>query len=154
MLPEEAASQRWIANIRISGFTVMMLGIVVLAIIVLAPSLKLLIEQRAQIASLERDVAQRQAQVKHLQGEVARWDDPAYIEAQARERLLFVYPGEYSYIVVDTGQKKTTKDGAPISTSIQTTQVDWVKSMLSSVLTAGLSDKSAATLQSPVSGSQ
>ena len=30
-----------------------------------------------------------------------RWNDPAYVEAQARERLHFVMPGETAYVVLD-----------------------------------------------------
>jgi hypothetical protein len=64
--------------------------------------------------------------------------------------LLYVYPGEYSYLVINDGSTSTTSDGAPISKSIQTTKVDWAKSLLGSILTAGLTDATATTLQSPV----
>jgi hypothetical protein len=52
--------------------------------------------------------------------------------------------------VIDNGAAATTADGAPISTSIQTTQVDWMQSVVSSIFTAGLTDAPAATLESPV----
>ena len=60
-MPEGSAPERWLSNIRVSGFTVMMLGLVVLGVIVLAPSLKLLIQQRSQIAALEHSVAAAEA---------------------------------------------------------------------------------------------
>ena len=41
-----------------------------------------------------------QADVDELEAEIARWDDPAYIEAQARDRLYYVFPGDRSYLVV------------------------------------------------------
>ena len=41
------------------------------------------------------------ADVADLQKEQARWDDPAYVEQQARERLKFVKVGEKSYTVID-----------------------------------------------------
>ena len=151
-LPEmESAPQRWLRNIRLSGFTLTMLGLVILAVVVLAPSLKLLVEQQQEIRQLQAQNDRDTATVNGLKDQVVRWQDPAYIEAQARQRLLFVYPGEYSYLVI-ADKKKTAKakDGVPISDSIQTTQVDWVKSMLSSVLTAGLSDAAPDELVSPV----
>ncbi len=41
------------------------------------------------------------AEVDSLQAEVARWDDPAYVIAKARDRLVYVLPGETAYRVVD-----------------------------------------------------
>jgi cell division protein FtsB len=154
-LPEmESAPERWLRNIRLSGFTLTMLVLVILAVVVLAPSLKLLVEQQHDIATLQRVVGDKQASVDALKGEVARWSDPAYIEAQARDRLLYVYPGEYSYLVIDgtTTTTNISSDTTPISPRIQTTKVDWMKSMLSSLLTAGLSNSVASKLVSPVIG--
>lgn len=148
----ESAPERWLRNIRLSGFTLVMLSLLVLGVVVLAPSLKLLVEQQQEIAALQQVVEGKQDSVDNLRGEVARWSDPAYIEAEARDRLLYVYPGEYSYLVLDGDKAPVTADGAPISDTIQTTQVDWMKSMLSSILTAGLSDAVPSELVSPVIG--
>lgn len=159
-LPDGTAPERWLKNIRLSGFTVMMLILLILAVIVLAPSLKLLIEQRNQIAALQHSVDQEKQHVKTLKGQVARWSDPAYIEAQARNRLLFVMPGEYSYLVIPEAGTTDATSAAPISKHIQTTQIDWVKALTSSLLTAGLSNKSkselqnSSELQSPTSGTK
>jgi len=149
----ESAPERWLRNIRLSGFTLTMLVLVILAVVVLAPSLKLLVEQKQEITALEQVVGDKQDSVDELTKENARWSDPSYIEAEARNRLLYVYPGELSYLVIDGDTTPTTSDGAPISDSIQTTEVDWMKSMLSSVLTAGLSDDVPDELVSPVIGS-
>jgi len=146
----ESAPERWLRNIRLSGFTLTMLVLVILAVVVLAPSLKLLVEQQQEMAALEVEVGEQRDSVNNLEDEVARWSDPAYIEAEARDRLLYVYPGEYSYLVIDGTTTATTADGAPISDSIQTTQVDWINSMLGSVLTAGLSTDVADDIVPPV----
>jgi len=151
-LPEETAPEHWLRTLRLSGFAVLMLGIVVLAVVVLAPNLRIFFEQRQQIAALERQVTEKEDSVTSLEGELARWDDPAYIESQARERLLFVYPGEYSYLVIGDAEVPRTSDGAPISDQIHTTQVDWVKSMLQSVFTAGLTDATPSELVAPTTG--
>ncbi|HEY2643257.1 MAG TPA: septum formation initiator family protein [Galbitalea sp.] len=137
-LPAGTAPERWLANIRMSSFTLMMLGLLVLAVVVLAPTLKLLIEQQNQISSLEKSVESQKNQVKSLKGQVARWSDPAYIEAQARNRLLFVFPGEFSYLVIPEASDASAQSNAPISKQIQTTQTDWVSSLASSILTSGL----------------
>jgi hypothetical protein len=49
----------------------------------------------------------------------------------------------------------TTPDGLPISAQIQTTQVDWLGTLLSSVYTAGLTDATPTELVAPtVDGAQ
>ena len=145
-LPGETAPERWLANIRLSGFTVMMFILIVLAVIVLAPSLKLLIEQHSQITDLPRSVAEQKKQVKDLKAQVARWDDPAYIEAQARNRLLFVSPGEYTYLVTPASAGDEGDTTTPISRTIQHTQVDWVQALIDLVREAGLSTASKSKL--------
>ena len=69
-----------------------MLGLVILAVIVLAPNLRILIEQRQQIEKLQSQVAETRDNVEDLTKDVARWSDPAYIEAQARQRCSTFSP--------------------------------------------------------------
>jgi cell division protein FtsB len=126
----------------------MIMVLVVFGVVVLAPSLKLLIEQHSQIASLQNSVNKQKEKVATLRTQVARWDDPAYIEAQARNRLLFAAPGEYSYLVIPDKSATSTSDGVPISKHIQNTRVDWVKSLTSSLFSAGLSTATAGKLES------
>ena len=148
-MPDGSAPERWLSNIRLSSFTIMMLALVVLGVIVLAPSLKLLIQQQSQIVDLQKSVEQQKRDVSSLKDQVARWDDPAYIEAQARNRLLFVFPGEFSYLVIPEPGVDVSSGSAPISKHIQTTKIDWVQSLTSSVLRAGLSTETKTELQSP-----
>ncbi|WP_231595629.1 septum formation initiator family protein [Salinibacterium sp. SWN1162] len=148
-LPEESAPEHWLRTIRFSGFTVLMLGLLILAVVVLAPNLRILIEQQQTIAQLQAQVDEAQESVDDLDVNVARWDDPAYIESQARDRLYYVYPGEVSYLVTGDADQVTTADGVPVSASIQTTQIDWVQSLVSSIYTAGLTDKAPDDLTDP-----
>ncbi len=123
-----------------SGFTLTVLGLVIAGLVVLAPSLKVLVEQRAQIAELEREKAEAESTVAQLQEEVDRWSDPSFLKAQARDRLLYAFPGDITYLVIDDATPVPEGDGLPISDEIQTGQVDWVRSLLGSVMSAGLSD--------------
>ena len=148
-LPQESAPGQWMRSMRLSGFTFVMLGVLVLATVVLAPSLRTLVEQQNQLAELRRAVEDRKTAVTDLEGDIARWDDPAYIEAQARDRLVYVYPGDFTYLVIDDNATLTTDDGAPISDDIQTTQVDWVRALLGTILTAGTTTETAETIESP-----
>lgn len=151
-LPADApASTPWFRNLQVSGFTVTVLLLIVGALIVLAPSLRILVEQQQEIAALEQRVEQQQAVVDELQTDIDRWKDPAYIEAQARDRLLYVYPGDITYLIVDDGMT-VDEGGADVSTEIQTTRIDWTRALLSSIVTAGLTDLPADQLVSPEFG--
>ena len=151
-LPADApASTPWFRNLQISGFTVTVLLLIVGALVVLAPSLRILVEQQQEIAALEQRVEQQQAVVDELQTDIDRWKDPAYIEAQARDRLLYVYPGDITYLIVDDGLTVDEGD-ADVSTEIQTTRIDWTRALLSSIVTAGLTDLPADQLLSPEFG--
>eukprot|EP01032_Pedospumella_encystans_P004704 gene4704-5586_t len=59
------------------------------------------LEQRAENNAYLEEIAQRSASIDDLEREKRRWNDPAYVQAQARERLSYVMPGETSYIVLD-----------------------------------------------------
>lgn len=75
--------------------------IVALALALVLPSLRVYMDQQRELSQLraERDAAR--AEVDDLTAELARWDDPAFIVAQARERLAYVFPGETPYRVID-----------------------------------------------------
>jgi cell division protein FtsB len=154
-MPEPGERATWLRGIRVSGFTIMTLGIIVLFIVVLAPSLRIWVEQQQEIAALAAQVQSQNEQLDQLEEERARWDDPSYVETQARERLYYVKPGEFSYLVIDDGATITAENGLPISAELQTTEVDWVKTMLSSVLTAALTEAAPDQIIAPViQGSQ
>lgn len=137
---DETAAGSWLRGFRMSGFTLTILFLVISGLVVLAPSLKVLVEQRSQIAELQRSNAEAQNTVEELQEEVDRWADPSFLKAQARDRLLYAFPGDITYLVIDDAAALPEGDGLPISDEIQTGQVDWVRSMLASVMSAGLSD--------------
>lgn len=148
-LPADARPVEWLRNFRLSGFALSMLALVVAAMLVLAAPLKTLVEQRQQIAQLEASLVEAQDAVDELHEQVARWSDPAYVQAQARERLYYVLPGDISYLIVGQASTSAGADDLPISDEIQTTQTDWIGGLLASVYTAGLTDATPDQLDSP-----
>jgi len=56
--------------------------------------------QRAAIAATARQNTAEQQRVDALQRLVNRWQDPAYVRAQARQRLQYALPGETAYVVL------------------------------------------------------
>ena len=131
----------WLANIRLSGFAAIMLGLVVLGALVLLPSIGTLIEQRQQVAALEQAVAVGEDEIERLQAQRERWDDPAYIAAQARERLYYVHPGEVVYLIDnDLPDERQPQRQRPVSEQIVRTQTDWMGQLVRSVTEAGLAE--------------
>ena len=128
-------------TMRLSGFSFVMLGILIVAVIVLAPGLRVLVEQQQQIAALEQAVAAQEAEVGELQQQLDRWADPAYITTQARERLYYVKPGEVVYLVDnDLDAALQPAERAPVSDKVTTTKSDWMTQLLRSVTSAGVAE--------------
>nr|WP_297429627.1 septum formation initiator family protein [uncultured Actinotalea sp.] len=80
----------------------MVLGVVgLVAFTLLFPSLRAYLGQRAELDALEQELVAAQERQADLRAELERWEDPAYVEAQARSRLSYVRPGETAYRVID-----------------------------------------------------
>ena len=85
----------------LAGRAVILLVVLVALLVSLALPVRELITQRARVAELSAHNATVQAQVDQLNTAKDRWQDPAYIAAQARERLHYVMPGDTAYVVVE-----------------------------------------------------
>jgi cell division protein FtsB len=144
--PAESRGSSWLRGAHVSGFSILMVGILVLAVVVLAPSLRVYLEQRDQIADLRADVEGQQQQVDDLRAERERWNDRSYITTQARDRLYYVLPGEVSYLVIDDVGRpaETGVDAGEPTAAIEETEVDWVGTFFSSVIASGLAETAPA----------
>lgn len=139
----------WLGGVRLSGFMVIMMGLVVLAAFVLVPTVGTYVDQRQQIAALERAVQVGEADVASLQAQQRRWQDPAYITTQARERLYYVKPGEVVYLVDDDlTAAQVPQEQADVSKSVEPTRTDWMSQLVRSVTEAGL----AQSVKAPTIG--
>ena len=76
----------------------------------LAFPLREYVAQRAEIGALNREIAARQHQVTSLQQQQTRWDNPSYVEMQARERLHYVFPGETGLVLLSPDDVKQARD--------------------------------------------
>jgi cell division protein FtsB len=131
---------RWLRQIHFSAFSLVMMGVLVLAVVILAPTAQAFFAQRQQIADQQRAVSQLAAQVDTLKDQRTRWNDPSYLRAQARDRLYYVMPGEISYLVIDDRPAAAKQDTTPVSSKLQKTRSDWVGSLFGSIMGAGLTD--------------
>ncbi|RZS65668.1 septum formation initiator [Agromyces ramosus] len=140
----------WLSGIRFSGFSLIMMGVLVLAVVVLAPTIAAFAQQRQQIAELRAAVSQQEEEVQRLRDERERWNDETFIMTQARERLYYVMPGEVSYLVIDDRTEAAKADAtAAVSAEVTESKGDWMRTLLDSVMTAGLAPAPTAPAEVP-----
>ncbi len=84
--------------------------VIILAALVVsyASSLRAWVDQQQQMSTLRSQQAAQTQRVGELQDEIDRWNDPAFVRAQARERFGYVMPGEIGYVVLDDKSVATT----------------------------------------------
>ena len=92
---------------RITGRALVLVAVFVLLGLSYASSLRIYLDQQHQLALADQQIAERTARIADLEAELDRWDDPAFVRAQARDRLGWVMPGEVGYRVIG-------EDGEPI----------------------------------------
>jgi cell division protein FtsB len=115
---------------------------VALASVVLAVALpfKIWVAQRGEISSLQAQTRAQQQHVAALQKQQQQWQDPAYVEQQARLRLHYVKPGEKAYIVLGR-PKPPAPSAAKHTTVVPAATGPWYSRLWQSVQIADASTK-------------
>lgn len=86
---------------KLTGRAMMIIVVAAVMVISYASSLRAYIQQRHDINALQTEIAERKEHIKQLEEQTRRWEDPAYVQQQARERFGFVMPGETAYVALD-----------------------------------------------------
>ncbi|WP_432096735.1 FtsB family cell division protein [Streptomyces sp. bgisy100] len=94
---------------RLTGRAALLALVVCSLVVALAYPMRQFVSQRSRIAEQQRRAERARAEVERLRDEKARWQDPAYVERQAREHLHYVRPGETGYTVVREGGPDTVR---------------------------------------------
>ncbi len=122
---------------RLTGRAAILVLVVAALLVSYASSMRANLEQRRHIDSLEDSISDSRQAIADLEREKRRWRDDAYVEAQARARFAFGFPGEIGYHVLD-------EDGEPLDpqSTLDDPEVigdgrpEWWESTLSSIETA------------------
>jgi cell division protein FtsB len=80
--------------------TILIVVFVALALAYTYP-LRVYLAQESQIAQLQADQAAQRKLIAAKSEELAKWQDPAYIKAQARAKYFYVEPGETPLLVIN-----------------------------------------------------
>jgi cell division protein FtsB len=92
---------------RITGRAVILVLVLAVLTVSYASSMRAYLQQRSHITDLKMAIAQREASINELEREKQRWEDPAFVRAQARARFGYLMPGETGFQVLDA-------DGQPL----------------------------------------
>jgi cell division protein FtsB len=95
---------------RFTGRAAILVLVVAVLTVSYASSLRAYLQQRSHIADLKAQIAERSESIDDLEREKRRWNDPAYVQAQARERFGYLMPGQTSYVVLGEDGKPLESD--------------------------------------------
>jgi cell division protein FtsL len=141
---------------RLTGRAAVLVLVLAVLMVSYASSLRAYLQQRSHINDLKSQIAQHEANIDELESEKERWDDPAYVEQQARERLGYVMPGEKTYLVLG-------EDGKPLQpaaelqdphTVISTKPTPWWSDGWDSIELAGNPPKTGRPPASQIDGTR
>ncbi|GHD09519.1 FtsB family cell division protein [Zhihengliuella salsuginis] len=110
------------------------LAVVLAAVtIMLLPTVGVYMDQRGELQELRATIAELEEEQEGLESLITRWEDPAYIRQQARERINLVMPGERKYMVVGEPAAEESPLPENASPSDVRTDLPWVDALWDSV---------------------
>lgn len=129
----------WASSLRFSGFTVLIVALVIAGAIIISPSLSTFVQQQREIKELRESVQLHREAVQDIDAERVKWKDPVYVRSQARERLFYVMPGETQLSVIEdvpvpAESTETTEAG------LTRIERNWASTVAGSLLVSGTTD--------------
>ena len=109
--------------------------LVIVLLVLLASPLHRYFASRGDVSHARQQLQQDQRALTELQKQQQQWSDPGFIQAQARQRLMYAMPGDTVYVVVRPGQKSTIQQTS--HTSVAAKQTTWNQKLWQSVQAAG-----------------
>ncbi len=119
-----------------TGRAAMLALVVCMLAISLAYPLREYLAQRGDIGDYRVRVSEQRARVADLEKANKRWQDQAFVEAQARERLHYVMPGETAYVVLGADET-LAPDGVIAAVPEEGRRQAWFADLWQSVEDAG-----------------
>ncbi|MCL2780677.1 MAG: septum formation initiator family protein [Actinomycetia bacterium] len=104
------------AGRRITGRALLLGAVLVLLAVVLAGPTHRYLAARNAAAQAQAQQASNEAKLAELNKQLSQWNDPAYVEQQARERLQYALPGETVYVIVTPGESSPAMGSTPSDT--------------------------------------
>ena len=134
--PETDEDQQPVPAKAFSGRMLALAVVMVAITIMLAPTVKIFFDKKAEIDALNADIAARQAEGDALRQQVSRWQDPNYVKQQARDRINMVMPGETGYWVFGSDLPAGETSSQPGAAAQDPADLPWVDSLWESITRA------------------
>lgn len=125
---------------KFTGRAVILLSVIVLLVTSYTSALHTWWAQRQEVQETKAELVMRRAAIRDLENTKRRFDDPAFIERQARARFGWVMPGEVGYRVIGVDGTIQGEIPAP-STLPEEKKVHWYNVLWASVEGAGRDPK-------------
>ncbi|SCG42066.1 FtsB family cell division protein [Micromonospora inositola] len=99
---------------RFTGRATVLFAVLIALALAYTYPVRVYLDQQADIERMEASQADQRRLIEDLSAEAAKWQDPAYIETQARERFFMGKPGETLLVVLSDpeGAAKDAGKGA------------------------------------------
>ena len=119
-----------------TGRAVLLGALILLLALTLAGPIRQYLAGRAELVQLAAEGRDLDHRAEELQQQLARQEDPAYAERQARERLSSVLPGDRLVVVVDGRTVSGDAGTLPTDAGGSAERPPWYEGLLDSVTTA------------------
>lgn len=100
---------------------------------------------RSDIQATKTEIAMRDKAIADLEDQIDRWDDPAYVKQQAKERFGWVTVGEIGYRVIGSDNKVQGADVPTLDSPVQPDLPQWYDKLWGSMKEAGKEPAPAPT---------
>lgn len=127
---------------------IVLLAVVLLLIASYTSTLHAWWQQRSDIQATKAEIAMRKQAILDLEDQMDRWDDPAYVKQQAKERFGWVSPGEVGYRVIGNDGTVQGADVPTLDSPAQAVPPAWYDKLWGSVKEAG-KEPAARTTNDP-----
>lgn len=125
------SARRLVPERTFSGRMILLTVVTLVVISFLVPTVRSYLQQQSEMDQLAEQIAEQEQLNRELYSELARWDDPQFVQQQARERINLVLPGERRYHVIgDLSEAEVQTDAA----EDQQTEADWAEELWDSVV--------------------
>ncbi|MEU9505001.1 septum formation initiator family protein [Micromonospora sp. NPDC048170] len=115
--------------------TVLFAVLIALALAYTFP-VRVYLDQKTDIERMEAAQAAQQREIEKLALDAAKWQDPAYIKIQARERFFMGPPGETLLVVLSDPEGAARDAGSSAAPSTPAEPASWYDTLWSSVQAA------------------
>ncbi|SCL19239.1 Cell division protein FtsB [Micromonospora rhizosphaerae] len=97
---------------RLTGRATVLFAVLIALALAYTYPVRVYLDQQADIERMEASQADQRKRIEELSAEAAKWQDPAYIESQARERFFMGKPGETLLVVLSDPEGAAKDAGA------------------------------------------